>query len=137
MIKQQLHTADDKKVVRRIQAQLAQDANRQGLPQKKVLEVGELQMDIGRRSVKVAGHKVSLTATEFEILRALMEQTGYVLTRGELIHLAMGSEFMGIERTLDSHIRNLRHKIEPNPKNPKYIKTVYGIGYRLEAEAET
>jgi len=62
-----------------------------------------------------------------------MEQTGYVLTRSELIRKALGGEFLGIERTLDSHIRNLRQKIEPHPKNPRYIKTVYGVGYRLEA----
>ena len=82
--------------------------------------------------VFVQRRSVDLTATEFEILRALMEQAGYVLTRGELIRRALGAEFLGIERTLDSHIRNLRGKIEPDPKNPIYIKTVYGVGYRLE-----
>jgi two-component system alkaline phosphatase synthesis response regulator PhoP len=65
-------------------------------------------------------------------MRALMEQAGYVLTRGELIRKALGSKFDGVDRTLDSHIRNLRQKVEPDPKHPIYIKTVYGVGYRLE-----
>jgi DNA-binding response OmpR family regulator len=124
-----------REVVARVRAQLRHQNDGQGLSKNKILEVGDLQMDIGRRSVKVSGNEVLLTATEFEILRVLMEQAGYVLTRGELIRLALGTEFLGIERTLDSHIRNLRAKIEPNPKNPKYVRTVYGVGYRLEAEA--
>jgi DNA-binding response OmpR family regulator len=63
-----------------------------------------------------------------------MEQAGYVLTRSELIRRALGIDFLGIDRTLDSHVRNLRQKIEPDPKNPQYIKTVYGVGYRLEGD---
>jgi two-component system alkaline phosphatase synthesis response regulator PhoP len=62
-----------------------------------------------------------------------MEDAGYVLTRGELIRKALGSDYMGIERTLDSHIRNLRLKIEADPKKPQYIKTIYGVGYKLTA----
>jgi DNA-binding response OmpR family regulator len=61
-----------------------------------------------------------------------MEQAGYVMTRHELIVRALGSGYEGIDRTLDSHIRNLRRKIEPDPQNPSYIQTVYGVGYRLE-----
>jgi hypothetical protein len=72
--------------------------------------------------------------TEFEILRALMEQAGYVLTRGDLVRKALGSDFLGLERSLDSHMRNLRAKIEADPRNPRYIKTVYGVGYRLEEQ---
>jgi two-component system alkaline phosphatase synthesis response regulator PhoP len=90
-------------------------------------------MDTGRRELMVDGRDVILTATEFEILRVLMEQAGYVLTRGELIRKALGSKFIGIDRTLDSHIRNLRQKVEVDPKTPRYIKTVYGVGYRLES----
>jgi two-component system alkaline phosphatase synthesis response regulator PhoP len=97
-----------------------------------VLVVNGLRLDVRRREVLVNGEQVGLTATEFEILRVLMEGAGYVLTRGELIRKALGSEFLGIERTLDSHIRNLRAKVEPDPKNPHYIKTVYGVGYKLQ-----
>ena len=98
-----------------------------------MLLVGGLQMDTGRREITVDGTEVNLTATEFEILRVLMEQAGYVLTRSELIRKALGSKFVGIDRTLDSHIRNLRQKIELDPKTPRYIITIYGVGYRLES----
>ena len=97
-----------------------------------VLSVNGLRMDVRRREVLVDKRAVILTATEFEILRVLMEGAGYVLTRGELIRKALGTGFLGIERTLDSHIRNLRAKVEPDPKNPHYIKTVYGVGYKLQ-----
>jgi two-component system alkaline phosphatase synthesis response regulator PhoP len=122
-----------REVVARVRARLRVREQGQENLQSKMLHAGGLQMDIGRREITVDGREVSLTASEFEILRALMEQAGYVLTRGELIRKALGSKFVGIDRTLDSHIRNLRHKIEPDPKNPRYIKTVYAVGYRLEA----
>ena len=121
-----------REVVARVRARLRVQEGLQSVDPNKVLRVGDLQMNIGRREIFVENRSVKLTATEFELLRALMEQSGFVLTRGELIRKALGSEFLGIERTLDSHIRNLRQKIETDPKNPKYIKTVYGVGYRLE-----
>jgi two-component system alkaline phosphatase synthesis response regulator PhoP len=96
------------------------------------LQVGDLVMDVGRREVLAGDRKVELTATEFEILLALMEQAGYVLTRSELVRRALGDDFLGIERTLDSHVHNLRQKVELDPRNPKYVKTVHGVGYRLE-----
>lgn len=95
------------------------------------LTAGDLEMDLGRREVKVAGREVELTPSEYNILKALMERAGYVLTRDELISRGLGMDYEGIDRTLDSHIRNLRGKIEPDSKNPQYIETVYGIGYRL------
>ncbi len=121
-----------REVVARVRARLRSQQGFVDTARSKVLRAGGLQMDIGRRQVLVDGDEVSLTATEFEILRVLMEYAGYVLTRGDLIRKALGGDFLGIERTLDSHIRNLRQKIEPDPKNPHYIKTVYGVGYRLE-----
>lgn len=122
-----------REVVARVRARLRVQAGGQEPFQNKILRVGGLQMDIGRHEILVEGRPGFLTATEFEILRVMMEQAGYVLTRSELIRRALGGEFLGIERTLDSHIRNLRQKIEPDPKYPQYIKTVYGVGYRLEA----
>ena len=122
-----------REVVSRVRARLRVQGRGQDSLLNKMLRVGGLQMDIGRREALVNGREVNLTATEFEILRVMMEQAGYVLTRSELIRKALGGEFLGIERTLDSHIRNLRQKVEPDPKNPIYIKTVYGVGYRLEA----
>ena len=100
--------------------------------QSQVLKVGGLEMDLGRREVQVNGRSVDLTPSEFNLLHVLLEQSGYVLTRSELVNRALGADYEGIERTLDSHVRNLRRKIEPDPKNPTYIQTVYGVGYRLE-----
>ena len=125
-----------REVVARVRARLrSSEPGHEGL-QTKILHAGGLQMDTGRREFTVNGREVMLTATEFEIMRALMEQAGYVLTRGELIRKALGNKFDGVDRTLDSHIRNLRQKIETDPKNPQYIKTVYGVGYRLEGGEE-
>jgi two-component system alkaline phosphatase synthesis response regulator PhoP len=125
-----------REVVSRVRARLRIQDGVYEAAQQKILRLGGLQIDLGRRETYVNGHDVSLTATEFEILRVLMEQAGYVLTRSELIRKALGSNFLGIDRTLDSHIRNLRQKIEADPKNPLYIKTVYGVGYRLESGGE-
>ena len=100
--------------------------------QSKVLRTGGIELDTGLHQVTVDGRVVDLTLTEFDILQALLEHAGYVMTRQELIRRALGSEFLGVERTLDSHIRNLRHKIEPDPRQPRYIQTVYGVGFRLE-----
>jgi two-component system alkaline phosphatase synthesis response regulator PhoP len=121
-----------REVVARVRARLRVQQGLSEAAQTRVLRAGTLVMDIGRREVSIEGRSVNLTATEFELLRALMEQAGYVLTRGELIRIALGDEFLGIERTLDSHIRNLRQKMEPDPRKPSFIKTVYGVGYRLE-----
>ena len=85
----------------------------------------------GALEVRVNGHLVELTPSEFNLLQVLMEQAGYVFTRSDLVNKGLGTEYEGLERTLDSHIRNLRRKIEPDPKNPTYIETVYGVGYRL------
>ena len=122
-----------REVVARVRARLRDRGIDQDTLSEKVLLVGGLKMHTGRRELMVEGRDVILTATEFEILRVLMEQAGYVLTRGELIRKALGSKFIGIDRTLDSHIRNLRQKVEVDPKTPRYIKTVYGVGYRLES----
>jgi two-component system alkaline phosphatase synthesis response regulator PhoP len=118
-----------REVVARVRARLRSQESLH--PQ--LLEAGELRMDVTRREVVVAGHLVDLTPTEFELLRVLLEQAGYVFTRSELIRRALGADYEGIDRTLDSHIRNLRQKIEPDPKNPSYIQTIYGVGYRLAA----
>jgi len=121
-----------REVVARVKARLRIQKGLKVEDPNQVLVVNGLRMDIRRREVLVDERTVVLTATEFEILRVLMEEAGYVLTRGELIRKALGSEFLGIERTLDSHIRNLRAKVEPDPQNPYYIKTVYGVGYKLQ-----
>jgi two-component system alkaline phosphatase synthesis response regulator PhoP len=116
-----------REVIARIRARLrSHDA-----PHSQTLQVGRLQMDINRREVTLDGQSLDLTPTEFQLLRLLMEQSGYVFTRSELITKGLGHDFEGIDRTLDSHIRNLRSKIETNPRRPDYIQTIYGVGYKL------
>lgn len=100
-----------------------------------VLQVGNLRMDVGRREVEINGREVDLTPTEFTLLHVFMGNPGYAFTRGELIEKGLGYEYAGMERTLDTHVKNLRHKIEPDPKHPTYIETIYGIGYRLAEPA--
>jgi len=122
-----------REVVARVRARLRIQDGLQETTQNKVLQVRDLLLDTGRRELLVGNQEIKLTATEFELMLAMMEQAGYVMTRGELIRKGLGSEFLGIDRTLDSHIRNLRQKVEPDPKEPTYIKTIYGVGYKLDA----
>ncbi len=122
-----------REVVARVRARLRQP----GAASPQVLRAGALEMDLRRREVHVGEQLIDLTPTEFNLLQVLMEQPGYVLTRGELMRRGLGIDYEGVERTLDSHIRNLRHKIEPDPSDPTYVQTVYGVGYRLAEEPET
>jgi two-component system alkaline phosphatase synthesis response regulator PhoP len=96
-----------------------------------VLQLAGLLMDLDRHEVMLDGQPVELTPTEYDLLRILMENPGYAFTRMELIERGLGYEYEGLERTLDSHVKNLRRKIEPDPRQPSYIQTVYGVGYRL------
>jgi two-component system alkaline phosphatase synthesis response regulator PhoP len=120
-----------REVVARVRSVLRRSQGISAPKQSRVLQQADLLMDLDRREVMIHGQPVELTATEFNLLRALMENPGYAFTRSELIEQALGYEYEGSERTLDSHMRNLRRKIEPNPKQTTYIQTVYGVGYRL------
>ena len=95
-----------------------------------IVQAGSLRLELEKRELLVAGKKVHLTSTEFELLAALMKHPNHTFTRDELIEKAMGYAYKGMERTLDSHIKNLRQKIQENPDSQN-IKTVYGIGYKL------
>jgi two-component system alkaline phosphatase synthesis response regulator PhoP len=106
-------------------------SQRESQASQQVLQTGELILDVGCRELRVKGEPVELTPTEFELLQVLMQHPGYVFTRAELLEKALGYLDEGLGRTLDSHIKNLRQKIEPNPKKPSYIQTVYGVGYKL------
>jgi two-component system alkaline phosphatase synthesis response regulator PhoP len=86
-------------------------------------------MDLDRHIVTVAGEEIDLTPTEFDLLRTLMQHPGYVFSRDELLEEAVGYTFEGLGRALDSHIKNLRRKIDTG--GYQYIQTVYGVGYRL------
>ena len=120
-----------REVVARVRSVLRRSQANQLSPQRRILQQADLLMDLDRREVMVNGQPVELTATEFNLLRTLLENPGYAFTRSELIEQALGYEYEGSERTLDSHMRNLRRKIEPTPGQTTYIQTVYGIGYRL------
>ena len=119
-----------REVVARVRAVLRR-ARGEAVPRPKVLQVGDVRMDLDTREVTVRGTQVDLTPTEFTLLETFMQNPGHVFTRMELIEKALGYAYEGMERTIDSHIKNLRRKIEPDPKHPIYIETVYGVGYRM------
>ena len=96
----------------------------------KVLRSGELALDLDGHSLMLNERSIEVTPTEFELLKAFMEQPAHAYSRAELIERALGYDYAGGERTLDSHIKNLRKKIECDPTRPVYILTVYGVGYR-------
>ena len=95
------------------------------------LAIADLIIDRERHQVWRAGQAVDLTATEFELLVVLARHPGRVFTRLELLDRVQGYAFEGYERTVDVHIKNLRQKLEPDPKNPRYVLTVYGVGYKF------
>jgi DNA-binding response OmpR family regulator len=96
-----------------------------------VIRVGELQLDVPRMRTEVAGKTVDLTPTEFTLLATLARQPGRIFTRSQLLDALHGVAFESYERAIDSHIKNLRRKLEPDPREPRYVLTVYGVGYRL------
>ncbi len=124
-----------REVVARVRALLRRSRLESGAAAPQVFQVGRLRLDVGRRELRVDGQAVDLTPTEFDLLRILMQAPGYVFTRDELLEKGLGYAYQGMGRTLDSHIRNLRRKIEANPRQPTCIQTVYGVGYRLADEA--
>ena len=96
-----------------------------------LLRVGDLVMDRAAHSVKVGEKEANLTALEFDLLEVLMATPGRVFSRTELVDRLYESGFTGLESTLNVHIRNLRLKIEPDPATPRYLETVFGVGYRM------
>lgn len=124
-----------REVVARVRAVLRRAAGNATQPQ--VLQVGGLVMDLDRHEVTRDGKPIELTPTEFDLLKVLMQNPGHAFTRLELIEKGLGYAYAGLERTVDSHIKNLRKKIEPDPGTPTYIETVYGVGYRLRDTARS
>jgi len=120
-----------RELVARVRAVLRRGS---GAPvQSRVIELGALRIDLDRHAVTRAGQALDVTPTEFDLLKVLMEYPGHAFTRAELIEKGLGYTYDGLDRGIDSHIKNLRKKIEPDPVNPTYIQTVYGVGYRLGA----
>lgn len=121
-------------LVARVRAILRR-ANRSGLPTR-VLTQCDICLDLERRSVTVRGQPVVLTRTEFALLHILMASPNRAFTRTELIEQAFGYAYEGMERSLDTHIKNLRRKVEADPSQPRHIQTVFGVGYRWQGEGE-
>jgi DNA-binding response OmpR family regulator len=101
--------------------------------QAEIIQAGELTIDLEQHTVNLAGKAIELTPTEFEILVALAKQPKRIFSRLQIMEQAQGDAYEGYERTIDAHIKNLRFKLEPNPKKPVYIQTVFGLGYKFEA----
>ncbi len=115
----------------RIRAALRHSARKDNEP---VIEVDQLRIDLERRQVMVADHEISLTPTEYDILRLLAQNLGKVLTHRQLLQNVWGYSSEEDLHLLRVNISNLRHKIEPDPSRPHYIRTEAGVGYRLRAE---
>jgi len=107
----------------------------QTAPVAEVLRAKDIVVDRSAHSVQVGDRIVDLTPSEFDLLATLMAAPGRVYSRLELLDRVQGTAFEGYERTIDVHVKNLRAKIEADPKQPKYVETVYGIGYRFAPEA--
>ena len=95
------------------------------------IKYGELTVNFLRHEASLAGRPLNLTTVEFKLLGVLAKEPGRVFSRAQLIEEALGYAFEGFDRTIDVHILNLRRKLEPDPSHPKYLKTVYGAGYKL------
>jgi DNA-binding response OmpR family regulator len=96
-----------------------------------IIRAAGLTLDLQRMRVTVGERAVELTATEFQLLAALARQPGRIFTRGQLLDAVRGVAFESYERAIDAHIKNIRHKLEPDPHDPRYILTVYGAGYKF------
>jgi DNA-binding response OmpR family regulator len=97
----------------------------------RVVRIADLEIDLEGHTVTRESQPVELTPTEFNLLTALAGQPGRAFSRLQLLESTQGVAYEGYERTIDAHIKNLRAKLEPEPKNPKYIETVFGVGYRF------
>ena len=121
-----------REVVARVKTVLRRTSSGPVLPQ--ILEMAGLRVDLNRHEASLHRQPLDLTPTEFNLLKALVEQPGRAFTRLELIETGLGYAYEGLERTVDSHIKNLRKKIGVEPDSPLYVETVYGVGYRLRGE---
>ena len=121
-----------RELVARIRAVLRRAGQTQ--PSAQVLRAADITLDRETHTVEVNGQFVDLTPSEFDLLAALMSVPGRAYTRLELLDRIQGVAYEGYERTIDVHVKNLRAKLEPNSRNPRYVQTVYGVGYRFARE---
>jgi two-component system OmpR family response regulator len=121
---------DPKELVSRVKAVLRRMEPKIGLSD--LIKLNDLIIDTEKRQVRRGDTGIELTPNEFELLRVMAENPGRVFSRMQLLDQVQGDAYEGYERTIDSHIKNLRKKIEPDPDQPQYIITVYGVGYKVE-----
>ena len=117
-----------REIVARVKAVLRRSQSQEAVRQ---LQAGPITMESATREVTVGGQPVGLTPNEFSLLKALLSHPNLVFTRGELVELVQGHSFDGYERTIDSHIKNLRKKLAEKLPDQEFISTVHGIGYKL------
>lgn len=120
-----------RELVARVRA-LLRRANSDRDGNREQMEFGDLVIDLSGHRVLLAGKEVDLTASEFKLLTTLARYPGRVYSRMELVEKVLGYDFEGYERTIDSHVKNLRAKLGDNPRDPKWLHTVHGVGYRFE-----
>jgi DNA-binding response OmpR family regulator len=124
---------DPKELVARVKAVLRRSENK--VLHDKVVRVANLEINIEkRRVVAKSGDIIELTPFEFDLLKIMAEHPGRVYSRMQLLDKVQGEAYEAYERTVDTHIKNLRRKIEPDPEKPSYIITVYGVGYKIEGD---
>jgi DNA-binding response OmpR family regulator len=118
-----------RELVARVRAVLRR-AQRASIPSDRIA-VGDLVLDVPRLRTTVAGRSIDLTATEFSILSTMARDPGRVFTRSQLLDAVHGIAIESYERAIDAHVKNIRRKLEPDPARPRYLLTVYGVGYRV------
>jgi DNA-binding response OmpR family regulator len=123
-----------RELVARVKAVLRRAGNSPDEDTEKTLDFGSLHIDSLRRVVKIGDNQITLTAREFDLFWLLVSHPQQVFTREQLLDRVWGYEFYGDDSTVTVHIRRLREKIEPDPANPTYIQTVWGVGYKFEPQ---
>jgi len=118
-------------VVARVHAILRRSMG-QSKPSMKTLRVDDVELNLDEHEMTIRGERVNLTSAEFALCRLLMERPGFVYQRDEIAHQVLGLPTDGPGRSLDTHVKNLRRKIEPDPSNPRFVVTVRGVGYRFK-----
>jgi DNA-binding response OmpR family regulator len=121
-----------RELVARVRA-LLRRAHVESQPQRDRMVFGDLEIDLAGHRVFLAGEELDLTASEFKLLTTLARYPGRVYSRMELVEKVLGYDFEGYERAIDSHVKNLRAKLHDDPRDPRFIRTVFGSGYRFEA----
>jgi len=106
-------------------------------PPEEIIRCGPLEVNLAAREVRMNGSSVELTPTEFDLLAYLVNHPGRALSRRELLEAIEGRSYASLARTIDSHMKNLRHKIEPDPREPVFILTVQGVGYKFRRGGDT